>query len=143
VKSRKHDGRSQRVIEFREQIIDDPAAKEKVDDQADQVDSERHQQINPGSGIANHPIPEIRFGLAVVRDVRARLAAGKTSGESAPDANGGHNRKPDPVTAVRTVGVQRRGEMARENPEYPYPDRDVQYAVIVLVLFTFNDFFHE
>jgi hypothetical protein len=33
--------------------------------------------------------------------------------------------------------------MPRENPEDPYPDGDMEHAVIVLVLFTFNDFFHE
>jgi hypothetical protein len=33
--------------------------------------------------------------------------------------------------------------MAGKNPEHPNPDGDVEHAVIVLVLFTFNDFFHE
>jgi hypothetical protein len=33
--------------------------------------------------------------------------------------------------------------MAGENPENPYPDGDVEHAVIVLVLFTLNNFFHE
>jgi hypothetical protein len=34
-------------------------------------------------------------------------------------------------------------EMAGKNPEDPYPNGDVEHAVIILVLFTFNDFFHE
>jgi hypothetical protein len=78
-----------------------------------------------------------------VRNVRAGLAAGKTSGESAPDADCGYDCQPDPVTAVRAMGVKIGGEMAGENPEHPYPDGDVEHAVIVLVLFPFNDFFHE
>jgi hypothetical protein len=41
------------------------------------------------------------------------------------------------------MGVKIGGEMAGENPEHPYPDGDVEHAVIVLVLFPFNDFFHE
>jgi hypothetical protein len=47
------------------------------------------------------------------------------------------------VTAVRAVRIKIGGQMAGENPEDPYPDRNMEHAVIVLVLFTFNDFFHE
>jgi len=139
----KNNDRCQRIIKLVEEIVDDPAAKEKVDDQADQVDGERHQQVNPRSGVADHAIPEIRFGLTVMRDVGSRLAAGEASCESAPDTGGGYNRQPDPVAAVRAVRIKISRKMARENPEYPYPDGDVEHAVVVLVLFTFNDFFHE
>ena len=46
------------------------------------------------------------------------------------------------VTAIRAVRIKNSGKMAGENPEHPYPDGDVEHTVIVLVLFTFNDFFH-
>jgi hypothetical protein len=78
-----------------------------------------------------------------MRNVRPWLAAGKASRKSAPHANGGHDGKPNPVTAIRAVRVKIGREMAGENPENPYPDGDVEHAVIVLVLFTFNNFFHE
>src|SRR6476469_3541320 len=136
-------GGCQRVIKLVEEIVDDPAAKENIDAQSDQVDGEPYQQVNPRGGIANHAIPEIRLGLAVVRNVRAGLAAGKASGESAPDADGGYGCQPYPMAAVRAMRIEISCKVAGENPENPYPDGDVEHAVIILVLFTFNDFFHE
>jgi hypothetical protein len=47
------------------------------------------------------------------------------------------------VTAVRAVGVKISGKIPGQNPEHPDPDGDVEHTVIILVLFTFNDFFHE
>src|SRR6476646_9562600 len=139
----KNNNRSQRVIKLVKELIDDPAAKEKVDGQADQIDGEWHQQINPCRGVTYHAIPEIRFGLAVMRNVRLGLAAREPPSESTPDTNGGYNRQPDPVAAVRAVRVKISRKMAGKNPENPYPNGDVEHTVIVLVLFTFNDFFHE
>jgi hypothetical protein len=78
-----------------------------------------------------------------VGNLRPRLAARQPPSESAPDANCGYDYQPDPVTAIRAMGVKIGGEMAGKNPEHPNPDGDVEHAVIVLVLFTFNDFFHE
>src|SRR5689334_3263780 len=111
--------------------------------QTDQINGKRHQQVNPRGGIANHSIPKVRLRLSIVRDVRPGLAAGEIAGKSAPDADGGYNRQPDPVAAIRAMRVKVRGEVARENPEDPYPDRDVEHPVVVFVSLTFNDFFHE
>jgi hypothetical protein len=47
------------------------------------------------------------------------------------------------MTAVWAVRIKISRKMAGENPEHPYPDGDVEHTVVVLVLFTFNDFFHE
>jgi hypothetical protein len=47
------------------------------------------------------------------------------------------------VTTVRAVRIERRREMAGKYPEDPDPDRDMEHAVIVLVLLTLDDFFHE
>jgi hypothetical protein len=78
-----------------------------------------------------------------MRDVRPGLATGEIAGKSAPYADGGYYGKPDPVAAIRTVRVEISSEVARENPEDPYPDRDVEHPIVVFVSFTFNDFFHE
>jgi hypothetical protein len=78
-----------------------------------------------------------------MRDVRPGLATGEIAGKSAPDADSGYYGKPDPVAAIRTMRVEIRCEMARKNPEDPYPDRDVEHPVVVFIFLTFNDFFHE
>jgi hypothetical protein len=76
-----------------------------------------------------------------MRDVRPGLAAGEASGESTPDTDGGYDGKPDPMAAVRAVRIKISSKMAWKNPEYPYPNGDMEHTVIVLVLFTFNETF--
>jgi hypothetical protein len=78
-----------------------------------------------------------------MRDVRPGLAAGKTARESAPGTDGSYNRQPDPVSAVRAMGIEIGCKVAGQNPENPDPDGDMEHAVIVLVLFTLDNFFHE
>jgi hypothetical protein len=47
------------------------------------------------------------------------------------------------MTTVGAMRIKSSGEVAGQNPEDPDPDRDVEHAVIVFVVLTFNDFFHE
>src|SRR5262249_7015507 len=102
-----------------------------------------NQQVDPCRGVANDAIPEVGLGLAVMRDIRAWLTAGKPAGESAPGTDGNDDHQPDPVAAVRAVRVERGGEMPGKNPENPDPERNMQDAVVIFVSFPSDDFFHE
>lgn len=138
-----HNRKGKWIVKLEVKIVDDPASGEKVNSQSDQVDGERHQQVDPRRGIADDAIPEIGLRFAIMRDVRARLAAGKPAGISAPRADGCYDGEPDPMAAVRAVSVEIGRKMAGQDPENPYPDGYVQHAVIILVSFTLNNFFHE
>jgi len=80
---------------------------------------------------------------SVVRDVRARLTPGQSAGQSTPCDERQDNRQPDPVPTVRAMSIKCRGKMAGQNPKNPYPDGDMEHAVVILIFFTVNDFFHE
>jgi hypothetical protein len=47
------------------------------------------------------------------------------------------------MPAVWAMGIEIGREMAGKNPENPDPDRDMEHTVIVFVLFTLDNFFHE
>src|SRR6185437_5302463 len=138
--SSQNNGPGQHVIDVAVHAVDGIEPGEEVVHQADQIDGERNQQVDPGCGVADHAVPEVWLLLTVMGNVRLGLSAGQPTGEAAPGANRSHNREPDPVAAVWAVGVEISLQMARENPESPNPDGNVQHTVIVLVLLALNNF---
>src|SRR6185312_15824408 len=141
--SSQNNGPGQHVVDIAVHAVDGILPSEEVVHKADQIDGERNQQVDPGCGVADHAVPEVWLLLAVMGNVRLWLSAGQPTGEAAPGANRSHKREPDPVAAVWAVGVEISLQMARENPESPNPDGNVQHTVIVLVLLALNNFLHS
>src|SRR5207245_11501520 len=104
------------------------------------IQSERNQQIDPGSGVANYAVPEIRLMYAKVSNIRLRLYSGQASGDSSPHAADGEQKQPYAMPAIRAMRIEVVRQPAGQHKEAPEPHRHAQHPAVEFVALSLDAF---